>query len=101
MDIPKLNTVILASPKTDVEQSVGRILRQKKQDREKNPLIVDIIDKFSTFIGQSKKRITFYKKQKYNMNKTEIIELDQNMNENKDSDIIEQFKKGKCLIDED
>merc|ERR1711934_100440 len=26
MDIPKLNTVILASPKTDVEQSVGRIL---------------------------------------------------------------------------
>ena len=29
MDVPKLNTVILASPKSDVEQSVGRVFRQK------------------------------------------------------------------------
>ena len=67
MDIPILNTIILASPKTDVEQSVGRILRQKKQDRAKNPLIIDIVDKFSTFINQSKKRLTFYKKKKYDI----------------------------------
>ena len=31
MDIPKLNTIILGSPKSDVVQSVGRILRQKKR----------------------------------------------------------------------
>ena len=34
MDIPKLNTVILASPKSDVEQSVGRVFRQKACDRK-------------------------------------------------------------------
>ena len=30
MDIPKLNTIFLASPKSDVVQSVGRILRKKR-----------------------------------------------------------------------
>ena len=29
MDIPKLNTIILASPKSDVVQAVGRIMREK------------------------------------------------------------------------
>ena len=42
MDIPKLNTIILASPKSDIVQSVGRILRQKKDKRKFQPFIVDI-----------------------------------------------------------
>lgn len=103
MDIPKLNTIILASPKTDVEQSVGRILRQKKKDREKNPLIVDIVDKFSTFVRQSKKRITFYKKQKYIMNTVKIEQLHHNKYQENDNqeDLLELFNKGKCLIDDE
>jgi superfamily II DNA or RNA helicase len=43
MDIPELNTVILASPKSDVKQSVGRILR--KTDHGIVPLVIDIVDK--------------------------------------------------------
>ena len=39
MDIPKLNTIILGSPKSDIVQSVGRILRQKKESRKFHPLI--------------------------------------------------------------
>ena len=62
MDIPKLNTVILASPKSDVEQSVGRIFRQKADVRKFHPLIIDIQDTFSMFKNQSLKRITLYKK---------------------------------------
>ena len=62
MDIPKLNTVILASPKSDVEQSVGRIFRQKVDVREFHPLIIDIQDKFSMFNNQCNKRITLYRK---------------------------------------
>ena len=31
MDVPKLNTVILASPKSDVEQSVGRSFEKKQK----------------------------------------------------------------------
>jgi len=65
MDIPKLNTVILASPKSDVEQSVGRIFRQKECDRKFHPLIIDIQDNFSTFTKQCDKRVKFYQKNNY------------------------------------
>ena len=54
MDIPKLNTIVLASPKSDVVQSVGRILRQKNEVRKFHPLIIDINDEFSLFQNQSK-----------------------------------------------
>ena len=54
--------MILASPKTDIEQSVGRILREKESDRTKIPIIVDIVDNFSIFERQAKKRAAFYKK---------------------------------------
>ena len=67
MDIPKLNTIILASPKSDIVQSVGRILRQKKEVRKFQPLIIDINDEFSLFLNQSKKRLAFYNKCKYDI----------------------------------
>ena len=59
MDIPKLNTVILASPKSDVEQSVGRVFRQKACDRNFHPLIVDIQDMFSFLKNNVKKELIF------------------------------------------
>ena len=62
MDIPSLNTVILASPKSDVEQSVGRIFRKKVCDRTFHPLIIDLQDDFSMFHNQCKKRIVLYHK---------------------------------------
>jgi hypothetical protein len=40
MDIPRLNTLMLCSPKSDVVQSVGRILRRQHA----HPLIVDVLD---------------------------------------------------------
>jgi superfamily II DNA or RNA helicase len=67
MDIPKLNTVILASPKSDVEQSVGRIFRQKADVRKFHPLIIDIQDTFSMFKNQSKKRVAFYHKSNFTL----------------------------------
>ena len=67
MDIPKLNTMILASPKSDIVQSVGRILRQKKEIRKFTPLIIDINDEFSLFLNQSKKRLAYYNKCKYDI----------------------------------
>lgn len=64
MDIPDLDAMILASPMSDIEQAVGRILR-KKSDYDK--LVIDIIDSFSIFTGQARKRMQFYKKKKYNV----------------------------------
>ena len=65
MDIPKLNTIILASPKSDVVQSVGRILREKADVRKFHPLVIDFRDthpNLSMFNKQCDKRIVFYKK---------------------------------------
>ena len=43
-DVETLNTLIFASPKSDVIQSAGRILRQTPEEREKIPYILDIVD---------------------------------------------------------
>mgnify|MGYP006102974181 CR=1 FL=1 len=64
-DCKTLNTIFLASPKSSIEQAVGRILRQNKEDREKVPMVIDIIDNFSIFGRQGDKRIKFYNKNKY------------------------------------
>jgi superfamily II DNA or RNA helicase/intein/homing endonuclease len=61
-DVPLLDTLILATPKSDVEQAVGRILRQKNANE---PLVIDIVDEFSIFKGQYIKRHRFYKKCEY------------------------------------
>jgi|SaaInlV_165m_DNA_1040744.scaffolds.fasta_scaffold07632_2 superfamily II DNA or RNA helicase len=63
MDIPGLDTVILSTPKGDIEQAVGRILR--KETSEITPVVIDIVDNFSSFETQSKKRKTFYNKNDY------------------------------------
>jgi superfamily II DNA or RNA helicase len=62
MDIPALNTLVLASPKTDIEQSVGRILRVSEAARTTVPLVVDIVDPFSVFAAQARKRGAYYRK---------------------------------------
>jgi len=63
-DVPKLDTLILATPKSDVEQAVGRILRQKNQNE---PVVVDIVDQFSIFNGQYYKRKKYYKKSEFKL----------------------------------
>jgi superfamily II DNA or RNA helicase len=71
-DKPGLNTMILASPKSDIIQSVGRILRDKKEDREYQSLVIDIEDKFSIFPNQAKKRLKYYESQLYEIESDRI-----------------------------
>ena len=61
LDIKTLTTLIMATPKSDVCQSVGRILRSKHT----SPLVIDIIDPHVIFKNQYKKRCTYYKSKKY------------------------------------
>jgi superfamily II DNA or RNA helicase len=61
LDIKTLTTLIMATPKTDIEQAVGRILREKHG----TPVVVDIVDEHPTFRNQWAKRKSFYKKQNY------------------------------------
>ena len=63
LDIPSLNGLILATPRSDIIQSIGRIDRIVHTDIQ--PLIVDMVDTFSVFESQSRKRYAVYKKKKY------------------------------------
>lgn len=61
VDIPELDTVIFASPRADVEQPVGRILRAMP-DKNK-PLVIDIVDlACNEMRNWAKAREKFYKK---------------------------------------
>lgn len=67
LDIPSLNSIILVSPMGDIEQSIGRVLRQPPNERKANPLVIDIVDNFSIFINRFNKRKAFYSKNNYNI----------------------------------
>ena len=62
LDIKSLTTLFMITPMTNIEQSVGRILRQK---HEFAPIVVDIIDTHDNFQRQWIKRKKFYKTQNY------------------------------------
>ena len=62
-DVPTLNTLVMATPRPDIDQIVGRILRVEKAGRAVHPLIVDIVD--PQFKRQFGARNTLYKKRQY------------------------------------
>lgn len=61
LDIKTLSSLVMVTPKTDIVQSVGRILREKHE----KPLVVDIVDKHDVFQNQWVKRRRYYKKCEY------------------------------------
>lgn len=66
-DVPTLNTLLMATPRPDIDQIVGRILRVEKKGRSVHPLIVDIVDpQFRRQFGQ---RNSLYKKRQYRVTK--------------------------------
>lgn len=66
LDIGHLNVVILCTPKSQIKQAIGRILRAEIY--EEHPIVIDIVDDDnSVFKQQSNKRDAYYEKQHYNV----------------------------------
>lgn len=76
LDIPSLNGLVLATPKSDIIQTVGRISRIKHENIQ--PLIIDAVDNFSIFERQGKKRLDLYRKNKY-----EVEDIKYDLDKNK------------------
>ena len=85
LDIPTLDTVILASPKSDITQSIGRIMRETK-GKKNNPHIYDIHDPWSVFTAMFYKRSKIYRNGGFKIH-GKFVE------EQKDT-----FPSGKCLV---
>lgn len=94
LDIKTLTTLIMATPKTDIEQSVGRILREKHS----HPVVVDIIDHHGIFQNQWKKRRAFYIKENYKIIHTTNAKYSPDVNSSMWETIYEPGEKSKRCI---
>ena len=99
LDIKTLSTLVMATPKTDITQSVGRILRVKGN----NPIVIDIIDPHEPFQKQWLQRKRYYKKNDYIIYNSDfdnyINMTDTQWNISFDpSNKTEKKTKPKCLI---
>jgi superfamily II DNA or RNA helicase len=94
LDIKTLTTLFLATPKSDVCQSVGRILRSK----EHKPMVVDFIDETSVFESQYQKRKKYYQSKNYLIEEFEHYKA---YHENRPIPIkkpVSKSKKKECLV---
>ena len=63
LDLPALDTVILATPTGNlsrVEQRIGRCLRPASDGKTKTPIVVDMLDEWGAYRGYARKRSTLY-----------------------------------------
>jgi superfamily II DNA or RNA helicase len=69
-DVATLNTLVIATPRPDVDQIVGRILRVERTKRKVSPLIIDIVD--PAFRRQFQERLSLYNKREYKVEKMKL-----------------------------
>lgn len=67
LDLARIDTVFLATPKSAIEQAVGRIrpVAPGMEAQRKTPLVIDWVDPVSVFESQARKRKDFFRKKKY------------------------------------
>lgn len=97
LDIKTLSTLVMVTPKTDIIQSVGRILRVKHE----KPIIVDIVDAHEPYQKQWAQRRRYYKKCNYRIRQIDSHKYT-NMMIDWDEDktwkrVYEPADKTKCL----
>ena len=105
-DNQDLDTLIFATPKTNIEQAVGRILRKQN---ENEPEVIDIVDAWSIFSNLFFARMKFYKRKKYSVsngnsniskNKKDEENSGNNNNNNDDNNYLKEYTISGFSIDE-
>jgi superfamily II DNA or RNA helicase len=73
LDIRGLDTLVLATPKSNVIQAVGRILRDAPHQRTHQPLVLDVVDgDYGVFLGQAHKRRSMYRTRGFQLQSTPL-----------------------------
>jgi superfamily II DNA or RNA helicase len=76
LDIKGLNTLVMALPRREIEQTIGRITRDPNSPVR--PLVIDITDDLESFVRQSYVRRKYYRTngfqiKYYEVNENEIV----------------------------
>ena len=106
LDIKSLTSLIMVTPKSDVRQAVGRILRKK----ESHAFVYDIVDVHGLFQKQWQKRYVWYRKQKFTIMSANMEEYEKNqwttlssggkrLKKNKVISDVSHLLQGVCLLD--
>jgi hypothetical protein len=88
LDIPVLDTLIMTTPHSDVTQAVGRIMRETP-GKVNDPLIIDIVDRWSVFNSMYRKRCVIYNASGFSGMHGGASSLGTG---------AQEFPKGKCLL---
>lgn len=97
LDIKTLSVLVMVTPKTDITQSVGRILRVKHAQ----PVVVDVLDQHDLFQNQWRQRKRFYKKCNYRIEQTDSHKYPEGWTtafHPKSAAALNEVKKPKCLV---
>lgn len=84
LDIPSLDTVILSTPKSDIKQSIGRIMRETT-GKKNHPQIYDMVDQWSVLHAMYNKRRKVYNQGGFCI-------------KNDKPDVEVDLFKGKCIL---
>jgi len=71
LDIKGLNTLIMATGRREIEQTIGRITRDPNSSIV--PMVVDIVDDLPSFVSQGNYRRNYYKKNGYEVFVSDVI----------------------------
>lgn len=63
LDIPELDVLVMATPKQDVAQPIGRILRSMAG--KKKPVVLDFVDEAGLLVGFARSRSNKYRQLGY------------------------------------
>ena len=74
LDIADLDTLILGTPKSNITQALGRMLRLQAHMRYFTPIAYDIVDNVNVFISQGKKRYSDYMSKEYNVEWYDVVD---------------------------
>ena len=81
LDIKGLNTLVMSTPRREIEQTIGRITRDPNPTIR--PLVIDITDNLDSFVKQGYYRRNFYRKNGFQITFSEVenneIKFEQNI----------------------
>ena len=89
--VKKLNTVILATPRKSVQQSTGRIFRERIEERKVAPHIIDIIDSHECHMRRWYIRQRFYKECEYTIRHLDRAKQQKEEKEEKEQGFLFKF----------